>query len=165
MRISTSMLNDIALNGIESDESALSNTENQLSTGLSINSPADNPAGEVELLQLTTASTQVTQYTSNGSSATSNLDLEEIHVQNMFKHLPAQNGWTSQVDLSPLFFRLTLDSATEFLFGDSVESQLEGLPDAKHTDSHTGRDPKDFAYSFDRGQWYLAKASRYGDLW
>ncbi len=34
MRISTSMLNDSALNGILQDESALSTTQNQLSTGL-----------------------------------------------------------------------------------------------------------------------------------
>ena len=96
----------------------------------------------------------------------SDLDLEERHVHNMMLALGAdKTGWTDVTDLQVLFFRLTLDSATEFLFGDSVESQLEGLPDAKHTDSHTGRDPKDFAYSFDRGQWYLAKASRYGDLW
>jgi flagellar hook-associated protein 3 FlgL len=71
------MLNSIGLNGIESDQSALSATEKQLSTGLSINSPSDNPAGAVELLQLTNTSTQVTQYTNNGKSATSNLDLEE----------------------------------------------------------------------------------------
>lgn len=77
MRISTSMLNDIALNGIESDQSALSKTENELSTGLSINSPSDNPAGEVQLLQLTAATTQITQYTSNGQSATSSLNLEQ----------------------------------------------------------------------------------------
>ncbi len=77
MRISTSMLNSIGLNGIESDQSALSATENELSTGLSINSPSDNPAGEVQLLQLTNTSTQVTQYTTNAKSATSNLDLEE----------------------------------------------------------------------------------------
>jgi flagellar hook-associated protein 3 FlgL len=71
------MLNDIALNGIESDQSALSKTDNELSTGLSINTPSDNPAGEVQLLQLTAATTQITQYTSNGQSATSSLDLEE----------------------------------------------------------------------------------------
>jgi flagellar hook-associated protein 3 FlgL len=77
MRISTSMLNDIALNGIESDQSALSKTQSELSTGLSINSPSDNPAGEVQLLQLTAATTQLTQYTSNGQSATASLNLEE----------------------------------------------------------------------------------------
>lgn len=77
MRISTPMINQLALNGIMQDESALSSTQNQLSTGLSINSPADNPAGEVELLQLTSASSQYQQYLSNGKSASANLNLEE----------------------------------------------------------------------------------------
>jgi len=61
------------------------------------------------------------------------LELEEVHVQDMFKHLPtnisANDGWTSRVDLVPMFFRLTLDSATEFLFGESVNSQVDALPD------------------------------------
>lgn len=61
----------------------------------------------------------------------SDLELEEVHVQDLLKHLrtdPATDGWTPVVDLSPMFFRLTLDSATEFLFGESVDSQLEALP-------------------------------------
>lgn len=64
----------------------------------------------------------------------SDLELEEVHVQDLFKHLrtdPATDGWTPQVDLSPMFFRLTLDSATEFLFGESVDSQIAALPGAR----------------------------------
>ncbi|HEX4024351.1 MAG TPA: flagellar hook-associated protein FlgL [Steroidobacteraceae bacterium] len=77
MRISTSMLNDMAVNGILQDESALSITENQLSTGLSINTPADNPVGAVQLLQLNNTNTQYQQYISNGQSANANLTLEQ----------------------------------------------------------------------------------------
>lgn len=48
----------------------------------------------------------------------SDLRLEEVHVQHMIKALGLNSsGWTAQIDLQPLFFRLTLDSATEFLFG------------------------------------------------
>ncbi|KAK5132091.1 hypothetical protein LTR08_000341 [Meristemomyces frigidus] len=32
-------------------------------------------------------------------------------------------GWTGMVDLKPLLFRFVLDTATEFLFGESIESQ------------------------------------------
>ncbi|KAK5681002.1 hypothetical protein LTS10_006762 [Elasticomyces elasticus] len=32
-------------------------------------------------------------------------------------------GWTRNVDLSPMFFNFTLDTASEFLFGESAESQ------------------------------------------
>lgn len=43
----------------------------------------------------------------------------ERHVQTMFKLIPRDG---SVVDLQELFFRLTIDSATEFLFGQSVDS-------------------------------------------
>lgn len=34
-----------------------------------------------------------------------------------------QGGWSAGVDLQPLFFNFTLDTASEFLFGESVRSQ------------------------------------------
>lgn len=55
----------------------------------------------------------------------SDLDLEENHVQNLLKVMPIQSdGWTAETNIQQLFFRLTIDSATEFLFGESVDSQL-----------------------------------------
>lgn len=55
----------------------------------------------------------------------SDLDLEEDHVQNLMKVIPVESdGWTAEVNLQQMFFRLTIDSATEFLFGQSVGSQL-----------------------------------------
>lgn len=44
-------------------------------------------------------------------------------VQNLFSLLPRDG--TTEVDLSELFFRYTMDSATEFLFGTSVNSLTE----------------------------------------
>jgi len=77
MRISTPMLNDAALNGILQDQSALSATQTKLSSGQNINSPADDPVGAVQLLQLNNAGTQYQQYLSNGQSANTNLSLEQ----------------------------------------------------------------------------------------
>jgi cytochrome P450 len=55
----------------------------------------------------------------------SDLDLEEDHVQNLLKVIPVESdGWTAEVNLQQMFFRLTIDSATQFLFGQSVGSQL-----------------------------------------
>ncbi|KAL9131022.1 MAG: hypothetical protein Q9175_006874 [Cornicularia normoerica] len=48
-----------------------------------------------------------------------NLDTSEKHIQNPTSRIP-QDG--SAVDLQPLFFQFTLDSATDFLFGESVGS-------------------------------------------
>ncbi|KGQ04548.1 hypothetical protein BB8028_0008g01840 [Beauveria bassiana] len=62
----------------------------------------------------------------------SNLHVEEIHVQHLLNRLEQDaGGWTKEVNLAPLFFNLTLDSATEFLFGKSVNTQVLLGPNAK----------------------------------
>ncbi|KAI1733383.1 hypothetical protein F4680DRAFT_464462 [Xylaria scruposa] len=50
------------------------------------------------------------------------LDSLEEHVQNLFASLPAADG--TAVELQPLFFYLTIDSATDFLLGRSVGTQV-----------------------------------------
>ncbi|ETN40159.1 uncharacterized protein HMPREF1541_04435 [Cyphellophora europaea CBS 101466] len=52
------------------------------------------------------------------------LDMFESHVQELLAHVPRDG---STVDLQPLFFGLTMDSATEFLFGKSTNSLAPGL--------------------------------------
>lgn len=80
MRISTSMLNDNAVSAILQDQSNLSNTQQQLSSGLSINSPSDNPVGAAQLLGLDNISSQDTQYITNGQAANTNLTLEQTSL-------------------------------------------------------------------------------------
>ena len=87
----------------------------------------------------------------------SDLELEEEHLQNMMLALPTNGaGWTPEVDLQVLFFRLTLDSACEFLFGESTNSQIDNLP--QRAGSPPIRRPvhalqeKNFASAFDNGQ-------------
>jgi cytochrome P450 len=55
-------------------------------------------------------------------------DTEETHHRNLLQHITTQHdGWTDRVDLQPLFLRLTMDSTTELLFGQSTNSQLAAL--------------------------------------
>lgn len=80
-------------------------------------------------------------------SQISDLSLEETHIKHFLDRLPlSSDSWTAEVDLAPLFFNLTLDSATEFLFGQSVESQVLHDP-AKHGDKRT--DWSGFGQAFD----------------
>jgi len=74
------------------------------------------------------------------------------------------DGWTDVIDLQPLFFRLTLDSATEFLFGQSVESQLAELPGYSPPKNVPAIDHKTFAYFFDKSQADMARMARFGPL-
>lgn len=72
------------------------------------------------------------------------LELEETHVKAMMRKLPVgEKGWTETVDLQPLFFSFTLDTTTEFLYGQSVHSQaghvgqgvLDGVAFGAHLDA------------------------------
>ena len=88
-------------------------------------------------------------------------------MQNMMKAIDKSmqaDNWTKMVDLHVLFFRLTLDSATEFLFGKSVKSQELLLPGYKdEQDDVAGFHPSDFASAFDNGQMALAHRARFMD--
>ncbi|KAH8817050.1 cytochrome P450 family protein [Xylogone sp. PMI_703] len=64
------------------------------------------------------------------------LELEETHVQHLLAHIPSDSsGWTPEMDIGPLFFSLTLDSSSEFLFGQSTETLLSSLPEPKVSES------------------------------
>lgn len=96
----------------------------------------------------------------------SDLNLEETHVQNLMKLVEPMigaDGWIEQLDLLPYFFRLTIDSATEFLFGQSVNSQLRLVPGNQST--KLGSSEERFATAFDAGQMVLATRSRFMDTW
>ncbi|KAF2835780.1 cytochrome P450 52A12 [Patellaria atrata CBS 101060] len=96
----------------------------------------------------------------------SDLELEEAHIQHLMRALPVnKDGWTNWVDIKSLFFRLTLDSATEFLFGESVKSQLAALPGYKLGPVEPERDGELFAYAFDRSQQLIANGFRYADYY
>ncbi|EHA27438.1 cytochrome P450 52A13 [Aspergillus awamori] len=90
----------------------------------------------------------------------SDLGLEERHVQNAMRAIPAagSNGWT-EVDIQSIYFRLTLDSATELLFGESCYSQLAAMGDAEDRMASGGK-VTDFGKNFDRAQWYMAQRLR-----
>ena len=78
--------------------------------------------------------------------------MQERHLQNVMRHLTVgSDGWTQQMDLSPIFYRLTLDTSTEFLFGQSVNSQMTTLPDLEKGSlaTDTNLDWSKFGAAFD----------------
>jgi len=84
-------------------------------------------------------------------SQVADLETFETHIQELITKIP-RNG--STIDLQTLFFRLTLDSATEFLFGESVNSlsAIEGSVQER------------FGTAFDFAQGRLGNRSRLGLL-
>ncbi|KAI3405951.1 hypothetical protein KGF56_001170 [Candida oxycetoniae] len=86
----------------------------------------------------------------------------EPHIQFLFKHIDKNNG--EYFDIQELFFRFTVDSATEFLFGSSVSSlQDESIGCDTSSLDFAGR--KQFAKSFNISQNYLATRSLMQNLY
>lgn len=54
------------------------------------------------------------------------LEFTEEATRTLFKAMgdPPPGQWTAGMDILPLFFRFTLDTSTEFLFGQSTNSQM-----------------------------------------
>lgn len=82
-------------------------------------------------------------------SQVADLETFESHIQQLIAKIP-RDGAT--VDLQTLFFQLTLDSATEFLFGESVNS-LTSPDDSEQ---------QQFGAAFDLAQSQLGTRSRMG---
>ncbi|RPB02863.1 cytochrome P450 [Choiromyces venosus 120613-1] len=94
----------------------------------------------------------------------SDIEALEVHVQRLMNRLPEGDGKVA--DLQPLFYCLTLDSATEFLFGESVDSLLS--PELNPTGAVSGRGGEEqmsFARAFNVSQAYLIKRARLRGLY
>lgn len=100
-------------------------------------------------------------------SQISDLRLEEAHVQDLLRALPLdESGWTAQVDLQVLFFRLTLDSATEFLVGKSINCQNASLGgNAAKLSNGSVTDGIQFGTAFDTSTKWLADRARMNDAY
>ncbi|KAL8816964.1 MAG: hypothetical protein Q9223_004113 [Gallowayella weberi] len=93
-----------------------------------------------------------------------NLGLFERHEQDLLLKLtPGTDGWTSTLDLQPLFLNMGLDIITEFIYGQSVHSQDPSSQGAL-SGSGRGGPPKVelFAQCVDEVTSYVASVSPYG---
>lgn len=79
----------------------------------------------------------------------------ERHIQTLFKILP-EDG--STVDLQEMFFKFTIDSATEFLFGQSTGTLNASLKEINTSSA------SDFAKAFNVAQSSVAQRGRVGNF-
>jgi flagellar hook-associated protein 3 FlgL len=77
MRISTSMISQNSLNLMMQSQTNLAKTQNEMSTGVRVSKPSDDPVAAVKLLQLQQAKSANTQYGTNITAATTRLNQEE----------------------------------------------------------------------------------------
>jgi flagellar hook-associated protein 3 FlgL len=107
-RITNQMMSQSMLSGIESALDRLDTTQQELSTGKSINQPSDNPAGTALTLQLNNNLANLTSYNNNvtdgtgwtqaQTSALSDITKATQTVQELVQE--AANGTQNQTDLN-----------------------------------------------------------------
>lgn len=123
MRISTSWNQQLGVNAILDQQSKLSQTQLQLSTGKRILTPSEDPAASVRLIDLDQVTKQTQQYQDNIVMARQRLSLEEanvddvVNVLNRVKTLTVQglNDTYSQIDRAAIASEL--DQLNEHLLG------------------------------------------------
>ncbi|MEM5330200.1 flagellar hook-associated protein FlgL [Paraburkholderia sp. JHI2823] len=77
MRIATSQIFSSNVSTMENQQSQLLQIQQQISTGVSISNPADNPLGAAQAVTLSATSATLTQYSANQTTALTALQLED----------------------------------------------------------------------------------------
>lgn len=81
MRISTAWSQQLSVNALNAQQTKLAKVQQQLSSGLKVSAPADDPAAAVRVLDLERTIAQTTQYQSNISTVRGRLSLEESALE------------------------------------------------------------------------------------
>ncbi len=115
MRISSGTIFNSAVANMDQQQVVLAKTQQQVSTGLRMQTAADDPIAAAQALTVTQASATNTQYTSNGSSAQNTLSLASSALQNVTnliqaiqsEAIQAGNGSYSNSDRSTIATQLS----------------------------------------------------------
>ena len=83
VRISSNTFYTTSVNAMNQQQNALLNTQLQLSSGLQINTPSDNPSGAAQVINLTQANNMNTQYETNITSAQNQMSLSSGVLQSV----------------------------------------------------------------------------------
>ncbi len=82
MRISSSMIYDTGVSGINKQTEMLLNLQQQVASGKRILTPADDPVGAARVLEVTQAQSVTTQYSTNMQNASDVLELQDSQLTN-----------------------------------------------------------------------------------
>lgn len=83
MRITTSTFYDINIQNMQDQTQSLNKVQQQMATGLRMQTPKDDPVAATQVLQINQASAQNSQYMSNVDSARSLLNMQQTALNNV----------------------------------------------------------------------------------
>jgi flagellar hook-associated protein 3 FlgL len=131
MRISTATFNSDAVSQMDALETALQQTETELSTGVQLQNASDNPIGMSQVNQMNVEVSASTQYVTNSNTANTNLGLEEQALSN------ASNIMQNAVTLATEANNSALTPANRKDIATQLQQDLQSLTSiANSTDSN-----------------------------
>jgi flagellar hook-associated protein 3 FlgL len=83
MNVTQSYLASYLNNSVETSSSALSKVTQELSTGLAVNEPSDNPSGTDQILTINDTMANVAQYQADATSATNSLSYTDSQLESV----------------------------------------------------------------------------------
>ena len=132
MRISTSTLFDVNVTALNTQQSKLLHTQQQISTGRRILTPADDPAAAAHVLQVSQADATNTQYVNNINKAQDSVTLSEGTLESAT--LLVQNIQTTAVNAgNPL-----LSNADRRILAIDLQDKLDQLTTMANTRDAVG---------------------------
>ncbi len=169
MRISTGMIFHSGVSSMNNLSEAMLQVNQQLSTGLSVLTPADNPVAASQALNVTQASNINAQYAVNQTSATTALGLEGSQLASVSDLLTQAQQLTVQAGNATLNSTDRTTIATQLR---SIFSQMLGLANSQNssgqymfsgnmgnTQSFSGTVETGVTYNGDNGQQNLQLSS------
>jgi flagellar hook-associated protein 3 FlgL len=132
MRISTAEFTAQAILAIDNQSSALQTTQNQLSTGLAVQTAADNPVAASQIVQLSQQQAQLTQYGSNLQSAQTRLTLEESSLSTATTNLQSIRDLVVQAGDA------TLNDSNRAQIATQIQTQIQALLGTANTKDANG---------------------------
>ncbi|RQH06023.1 flagellar hook-associated protein FlgL [Paraburkholderia dinghuensis] len=96
MRIATSELYSSSVATMENQQSQMLQLEQQVSSGVAISNPADDPLGAAQAVTLSATSATLTQYSSNQTSALSSLQTEDTTLTSVTTTMQSINSLIQQ---------------------------------------------------------------------
>ena len=170
MRIATGHIYNIARNSMADASEAITKTQQQISTGLRINNPSDDPVASTKILSLNNELESIEQYQNNINAAKDNLTSQESilsSINNLIQRvqeLAIQAGNTA-----------TLSTSEYGTLASEVDSRLDELQNMMNTKNasgdyifggyksatvpFSGDASTGFSYNGDEGQKYIKIAN------
>ncbi|MGZ4956446.1 MAG: flagellar hook-associated protein FlgL [Methylobacter sp.] len=129
MRISTAWAQQLSVDAMASQQSKLAKVQQQLSSGLRVSVPAEDPAAAVRVLDLEGAIAKTNQYQSNISTARGRLNIEESALTTSNNILDRAKELTIQAKNGTLNSSDRLSIKTEV---DQLIQELAGVANTKN---------------------------------